>query len=141
MHRRPADLGLATVVEAKGGLDAPVGGAELSAGQKQLFSLVRAVLRRRVTRRETKPEGGLLLLDEISSSADDETERHVRRILEDEFAAYTVVMVTHRREMAVACGRVIVLDEGRVVEDGRPGELLERERGWFRGLCVDGNSR
>jgi ABC-type multidrug transport system fused ATPase/permease subunit len=131
---------LATVVEAKGGLDAPISGAELSAGQKQLFSLARAVLRRRVKRREINTDGGLLLLDEITSGTDAETERRVRKVLEDEFAAYTVVMVTHRREMAVACDRVIVLDAGRVVEDGRPGELLERERGWFRGLWVSGNS-
>lgn len=128
-------------MEVKGGLDAPVSGAELSAGQKQLFSLARAVLRRRVKRRETITDGGLLLLDEITSSADAETERRVRRVLEDEFAAYTVVMVTHRREMAAACDRVVVLDSGTVVEDGRPGELLEREGGWFRGLWVAGNSR
>ena len=128
-------------MNAKGGLDAPVSRAELSGGQQQLFSLARAVLRRRVKRRETNTDGGLLLLDEITSSADAETERRVRRVLEDEFAAYTVVMVTHRREMAVVCDRVIVLDAGRVVEDGRPGELLLRERGWFRGLWVRGNSR
>ncbi|RFU75374.1 abc transporter [Trichoderma arundinaceum] len=133
------DLGLATAIESKGGLGAAANGAELSAGQKQLFSLARVVLRRRVKRRETNIDGGLLLLDEITSSADAETERQVLRVLEEEFAAYTMVMVTHRKEMAMTCDRVIVLDAGKVVEDGRPKELLGREQGWFKRLWVSQN--
>jgi ABC-type multidrug transport system fused ATPase/permease subunit len=129
-----SDLGLLAVVEAKGGLDTPIRGAELSAGQKQLFSLARAVLRRRVKKRTTDVDGGLLLLDEITSSADTETERRVRRLLDVEFKDYTVVMVTHRLEMAMACDRVIVLDTGVVVEDGRPADLLDIETGWFKDL-------
>ncbi|PVH86961.1 putative ABC multidrug transporter [Cadophora sp. DSE1049] len=128
------DLDLLTLVEAKGGLDAPANCAELSSGQKQLFGLARVVLRRLVKIRETGIDGGLLLLDEITSSADAETERRVRRLLDVEFKAYTVMMVTHHKEMAVACDRVVVLDAGRVVEDGEPGDLLEKEGGWFRGL-------
>ncbi|KAI0127028.1 ABC transporter [Xylariales sp. AK1849] len=108
-------LGLATVVKYRGGLDAPVSGAELSAGQKQLFSVARAMLRRRVKKRETNVDGGLLLLDEISSSADAETERQVRKVLEDEFAAYTVVVVTHQPGMVAICDRVIMLHEGKAV--------------------------
>ena len=134
------DLDLADVVEAKGGLEAPASGAELSAGQKQLFGLARVVLRRLVKIRETRIDGGLLLLDEITSSADAETERRVRRLLEVEFAAYTVIMVTHHREMAVACDRVIMLDAGKVVEDGSPEELLNRESGWFRALWENQNT-
>jgi ABC-type multidrug transport system fused ATPase/permease subunit len=134
-----ADFNLAAVVDAKGGLDAPLNGAELSAGQKQLFALARAVLRRRVKMRETGVDGGLLLLDEITSAADTETEAEVGRMLEREFGEWTVVMVTHRREMAVWCDRVVVVDKGRVVEDGRPTELLE-EGGWFRGLWASGSS-
>lgn len=133
------DLGLAPVIEAKGGLEAPVNGSELSAGQKQLLSLARAVLRRRVKLRRTNVDGGLLLLDEITSSADAYTEQRVRTALEEDFGAYTVIMVTHRREMAVACDRAIVIDAGRVVEDGNPRELLDRERSWFKALYSSGN--
>ncbi|KAI1426852.1 ABC transporter [Xylaria sp. FL1777] len=128
------DLDLAAVVTEKGGLDTPISGAELSAGQKQLFSLARLVLRRRVRRRRTGADGGLLLLDEMTSSADAETTRRVRQLLRDEFAAYTVVMVTHHRELATGCDRVIVLDGGMVVEEGNPAELLGREDSWFRRL-------
>ena len=54
--------------------------------------------------------------------------------MEREFGGWTVEMVTHDRGMAVGCGRVVVLDGGCVVEDGRVGELERREGGWFRGL-------
>lgn len=128
------DLDLAPIVAAKGGLDGPINAAELSAGHKQLFNLARAVLRRRVRQRETGADGGLLLLDEITSNTDAETTRQVQMLLRDEFAAYTVVMVTHHREIAVGCDRVIVVDAGMVVEDGSPAELQEREDSWFRKL-------
>lgn len=126
------ELDLAAIVEAKGGLHALVSSAELSGGQKQLYSLARAVLRRRVKMRETNTDGGLLLLDEITSNSDADTERRVLKVLNDEFAAYTVIMVTHRRKMAVACDRVITMNAGNVVEDGTPEELLGREEGWFK---------
>ncbi|KAK3324845.1 ABC transporter [Apodospora peruviana] len=127
-------LALDTLVESKGGLDAPVSSVDLSAGQKQLFSLARAVLRRRVKLRKTGVDGGILLLDEITSSADAETEQRVRKVLEQEFGGYTVVMVTHQQDMAMSCGRVVVIDAGKVVEDGQPDELMNRDGGWFRGL-------
>ncbi|KAI8189652.1 ABC transporter FUM19 [Colletotrichum sp. SAR 10_76] len=128
------DVGLDIAVEEKGGLNAVISGVELSAGQKQLFSVARAVLRRRVRRRETGVDGGLLLLDEITSGADTETEKRVRRILDSEFGAYTVVMVTHRKEMAISCDRVIILDAGEVVEDGSPQVLLAKADGRFKAL-------
>ncbi|KAK0609555.1 P-loop containing nucleoside triphosphate hydrolase protein [Bombardia bombarda] len=136
------DLELATVMEAKGGLTVPIGSwAELSGGQKQLFSVARAVLRRRVKLRKTGIDGGLLLLDEITSSADAETEMKVMKVLGEEFGKYTVVLVTHKREMAMAAERVVVLDKGRVVEMGRPGELLGKEGGWFRRLFEGAGGR
>ncbi|ETS75364.1 hypothetical protein PFICI_12308 [Pestalotiopsis fici W106-1] len=133
-----ADLDLLEVVRSKGGLAAPFVPGELSSGQKQLLSFARAVLRRRVKLRATTDhvDGGLLLLDEITSSTDTETERIVLRLLMDEFANYTVLIVTHRREMAMACDRVMVLDAGRIVEVGQPAELWKRAQGRFRALWL-----
>ncbi|EQB44454.1 hypothetical protein CGLO_16793 [Colletotrichum gloeosporioides Cg-14] len=128
------DVGLHTAVEEKGGLNSVISGVELSAGQKQLFSVARAVLRRRVRRRETGVDGGLLLLDEITSGADTETEKRVLRILDTDFGACTVIVVTHRKEMAMSCDRVIMLDVGEVVEDGAPRVLLEKEGSRFKAL-------
>lgn len=133
-HAVLRDVGIDGVVESKGGIDAPISSSDFSAGQKQLCSLARAVLRRRVKQQKTGIDGGLLLLDEITSNADTETERRVQEILKKEFVSYTVVMVTHRQQLAMASDRVIVLDKGVIMEDGKPNELLQKENGWLRAL-------
>ncbi|KAH7024619.1 uncharacterized protein B0I36DRAFT_366548 [Microdochium trichocladiopsis] len=95
---------------------------ELSVGQRQLFSLARAVLRRRVRKKAMDArgleEGGVLLLDEFTASVDAQTEEQMLDILRREFAAYTVVMVTHSVESARRwCDRVVVMDQGSVVSE------------------------
>ncbi|RGP60633.1 hypothetical protein FLONG3_10802 [Fusarium longipes] len=115
-------------VNDKGSLNAGMSAEDLSAGQKQLFSLGRAILRRRVRDRGEKKQGGLLLLDEVSSSVDRVTDRTMQEIIQDEFESYTIVMVSHRLEMVMKYfDRVVVLDKGSVVEDGDPRELVEKE--------------
>lgn len=80
-------------------------------------------------------DGGVLLLDEISSSVDHDTEVLMHEIIGREFAAYTIVAVAHRLELLVDfVDRVVVLDKGCIVEEGRPRELLEAEGGRFRRL-------
>ncbi|KZL80273.1 abc transporter [Colletotrichum incanum] len=101
-------------VEARGGLDAEMADIGLSAGQKQLFCLARAVLRRR----------GTVLLDEATSNVDHATDEEVRRVLEGELAGATVVEVAHRLEAVVGYDVVVVMHEGRIVEVGNPRELL-----------------
>ncbi|KAH7271040.1 P-loop containing nucleoside triphosphate hydrolase protein [Fusarium solani] len=119
---------LSGFVEDRGGLNAGMSADDLSAGQKQLFSLGRAILRRRVRDRLAGSEkrGGLLLLDEVSSSVDKATDRAMQEIIRDEFESYTIVMVSHRLEMVMDFfDRVVVLDKGAVVESGGPRELVD----------------
>ncbi|KAM0556988.1 hypothetical protein ACHAPJ_005667 [Fusarium lateritium] len=119
---------LSGFVQDKGSLNAGMSADDLSAGQKQLFSLGRAILRRRVRDRLAGGEkrGGLLLLDEVSSSVDKVTDRAMQEIIRDEFESYTIVMVSHRLEMVMDFfDRVVVLDRGTVVESGGPRELAE----------------
>ncbi|KAF4450096.1 hypothetical protein F53441_6740 [Fusarium austroafricanum] len=119
---------LSGFVQDKGSLSADMSADDLSAGQKQLFSLGRAILRRRVRDRLAGSEkrGGLLLLDEVSSSVDKVTDRAMQEIIRKEFESYTIVMVSHRLEMVMDFfDRVVVLDKGTVVESGRPRELVE----------------
>ncbi|RBR23238.1 uncharacterized protein FIESC28_03980 [Fusarium coffeatum] len=131
-------------VNDKGSLNAGMSAEDLSAGQKQLFSLGRAILRRRVRDRGEKNQGGLLLLDEVSSSVDKVTDRAMQEIIRDEFERYTIVMVSHRLEMVMEYfDRVVVLDRGSVVEDGGPRELVEMEGSRFGELWAvehDGKS-
>ncbi|KAG5794653.1 hypothetical protein H9Q69_006287 [Fusarium xylarioides] len=137
---------LAGFVQDKGSLNAGMSADDLSAGQKQLFSLGRAILRRRVRDRLAGGEkrGGLLLLDEVSSSVDKVTDRAMQEIIREEFENYTIVMVSHRLEMVMDFfDRVIVLDRGTVVESGGPRELVETPGSRFSDLWVvehDGRS-
>ncbi|GKU01234.1 abc transporter [Fusarium langsethiae] len=135
---------LANFVNDKGSLNAGMSAEDLSAGQKQLFSLGRAILRRRVRDRGEKKQGGLLLLDEVSSSVDRNTDREMQAIIRGEFENYTIIMVSHRLEMVMKYfDRVVVLDKGSVVEDGEPRELVEIEGSRFGELWAvenDGKS-
>jgi ATP-binding cassette subfamily C (CFTR/MRP) protein 1 len=69
----------------------------------------------------------VVLLDEATSSVDGETERVIKRVLKEEFEGRTVVMVAHRRETILGAEIAVVMDGGRVVEVGRPGELMARD--------------
>ncbi|KAE9363954.1 putative ABC multidrug transporter [Stipitochalara longipes BDJ] len=111
-------------IEARGGLEAGMSAATLSAGQRQLMSLGRALLRRLVRARIVgAADGGILLLDEVSSSVDQETERVMQEIIKAEFANYTVIAVSHRLDMIMDFDRVVIMDTGEIVEVGNPAAL------------------
>ncbi|KAF3352357.1 Protein BCP1 [Verticillium dahliae VDG1] len=105
----------------------------LSAGQRQLFSLGRAILRRRVKDRSLGGRrGGILLLDEVSSNVDRETDRTMQGIIREEFKEYTIIMVSHRLDMAMDFfDDVVVIDKGEVVETGNPRALATLEGSRF----------
>lgn len=138
-------------VAQRDGLDAGMAPDSLSQGQKQLFSLARAILRRRVRARRTGAGAdaekspirgaGVLLLDEVSSSVDVATDKAMQKIIHAEFAGYTIVMVSHRLDMVMDFDQVVVMDAGRVVETGVPRELVEVEASRFRDLWLVGNGK
>ena len=136
-------VGLLEFVLERGGLEAGMNAGTLSAGQRQLLSLGRALLRRRERARRL-PDGagrGILLLDEVSSSVDHETERVMQDIIRGEFGGYTAVAVSHRLDMIMDFNTVVVMDKGEIVEVGNPlvlagggegsrfGELVVASRG------------
>ncbi|KAI7783325.1 hypothetical protein LA080_012080 [Diaporthe eres] len=130
-------------VQDRGGLDAGMSASTLSAGQRQLMSLGRALLRRRIRARNLGmggggSEGGLLLLDEMSSSVDHETERLMQEIIKEEFKEYTIIAVSHRLDMIMDFDRVVVMDTGEVVEVGNPMELAGEMESRFGDLVRAG---
>ncbi|XP_072948487.1 probable multidrug resistance-associated protein lethal(2)03659 [Epargyreus clarus] len=90
------------------------GGGNLSAGQRQLLCLARAVLARRA----------VLVLDEATANVDTETDKHIQETIRTKFADSTVLTIAHRLNTVMDYDRVIVMDKGRVVESGHPYELL-----------------
>ncbi|KAJ1549225.1 hypothetical protein HK405_007493 [Cladochytrium tenue] len=116
-------------------------GGNLSAGKRQLVSLARAVVRRLAVR-EIGGTGGVLVLDEATSSIDATGDAAVQRALRAEFSGcdadrWTVVVVAHRLRTVLDADRVLVMEEGRVVEDGEPGALLATGSGRFWELCSE----
>lgn len=137
-------VGLWTLVDQRGGLLEGLSSDTLSQGQKQLFSLARAVLRCRIRAKDNEAEfgtstgekggGGILLLDEVSSSVDQDTDRAMQRIIKEEFGSYTIVMVSHRLEMVMDFDTVLVMDKGMIVEAGPPRTLVKTDGSRFKEL-------
>ena len=98
------------------GLDTFMGesGARLSGGQRQRIAIARALLRR---------DAPLLLLDEATSALDAESERSVQDALERLMADRTTLVIAHRLATVRAADRIIVLDGGRIVEQGKHADL------------------
>lgn len=118
------EVGLLDTIKEAGGLHAIVAKDTLSQGQKQLFSLAVAVLRARV-REQEGASGGVLLLDEVTSNVDRETEKTIMEVIERVFRGYSVLAVTHSLESVVSFDKVFVMAEGRVVKEGTPESLIK----------------
>ncbi|CAN8098015.1 unnamed protein product [Discula destructiva] len=122
------EVGLLEAVKEAGGLEGNVEKDTLSQGQKQLFSLAIAVLRTRA-REKMGARGGVLLLDEVTSNVDRETEKIIMEVVARVFKEYSVVAVTHSLESVVDFDKVFVMAEGRVVKEGTPQALIKDGEG------------
>ena len=127
-------LGLrASVSSLDDGLDTEVAenGDNFSHGQKQELSLARAVLLR----------PPVVLLDESTSSLDPARENQLHRRLLRAFEHSTVISVAHRLSNLVSYDRILVMGNGRVLEDGKPKELLNKPMGFFMALWRNAGER
>lgn len=97
------------------------GGAILSGGQRQLISFARALL----------ADPRILILDEATSSVDTQTERIIQSALERLFKGRTSFVIAHRLSTITRADMIVVIDKGRITEQGTHAELLERRGHYF----------
>lgn len=116
--RRAADLAHATefIEQMPLGFDTFIGegGARLSGGQRQRLAIARAILK----------DAPILILDEATSALDNESERHIQSALETVMQGRTTFVVAHRLSTIERADRIVVMAEGRVVEQGTHAQLL-----------------
>jgi ATP-binding cassette subfamily B protein len=77
----------------------------------------------------------ILILDEATSSVDTETERQIQAALDRLIAGRTTFAIAHRLSTLKRASRLLVIEEGRITEEGAHEELLAREGGTYRKLC------
>jgi ATP-binding cassette subfamily B protein len=97
-------------------------GGNLSGGQRQLISLARAFL----------SDPRILILDEATSSVDTETEATIQRALDRVLSNRTAFIIAHRLSTIKNATRILVLDQGQIVEQGTHQELLELEGYYYK---------
>jgi len=97
-------------------------GGNISKGQKQLLTIARAMLY----------DARMLILDEATSNVDTTTERHIQRAMRSLMADKTCFVIAHRLSTIQNADKILVIDQGRVVEQGTHGELMARQGAYYR---------
>ncbi|MFO1388544.1 lipid A export permease/ATP-binding protein MsbA [Cellvibrio sp.] len=118
--KRAADLAYATefIEQLPHGFDTQIGegGARLSGGQRQRLAIARAILK----------DAPILILDEATSALDNESERYIQAAMEQVMKGRTTFVIAHRLSTIEHADRIVVMESGKIVEQGTHKELLDR---------------
>lgn len=114
------------IIKLKDGFNTEVGerGVKLSGGQRQRIAIARAILK----------NAPILILDEATSALDSESESLIQKSLETLMKNRTSIVIAHRLSTIAKLDRIIVMNEGRIVENGTHSELLNKKHGIYAKL-------
>ena len=112
------------IVRQPDGYDSVVGerGVGLSGGERQRVSIARAMLR--------NPK--MLVFDEATASVDSETEHLIQDAIEHLISGRTTLMIAHRLSTLAKANKIVVVDNGKIIECGSPEELMEKKGKYYR---------
>lgn len=102
-------------------------GNNYSVGQRQLLSLARALIK----------SSKVIIMDEATANVDPETDARIQQTIRTEFDDSTILCIAHRLRTVIDFNRIMVLDQGKLVEFDTPYNLLMRDNGIFRKMCME----
>merc|ERR1719215_976171 len=116
------------VMDLEGGIEAKVseGGNNFSVGERQVLCLARALLR----------DASIICLDEATANVDPVNDKRIQDILSTQLSECLVLTIAHRLHTILGGDRILVLEKGRLMQNGPPAELIEGE-GIFRELAIE----
>ncbi|KDO34392.1 hypothetical protein SPRG_01528 [Saprolegnia parasitica CBS 223.65] len=103
-------------------------GENFSVGERQMLCMARALLR----------QARIVVMDEATAAIDHETDQNLQRVIRTAFAASTVLTIAHRLDTVLDCDRILVFDQGRLVQCDTPQQLIDDGTGIFYELCTEG---
>lgn len=103
------------------------GGGNLSMGQRQVICIARALI--------CKPK--ILLMDEATANIDYKTDDLIQQLIRKEFENTTVLTIAHRINTIIDYDKIIVLEKGELIEQGKPEDLIKKKGSWFRRVAIE----
>ena len=112
------------IIRQPDGYDSVLGerGVGLSGGERQRLSIARAILK----------DPSILVFDEATASVDSETEHLIQEAIENLISGRTTIMIAHRLSTLRKANKIVVVDNGEIIECGTPEELLEKKGKYYR---------
>ncbi|CAK4630337.1 unnamed protein product [Aphanomyces euteiches] len=103
-------------------------GENYSVGERQMLCMARALLR----------NCRIVVMDEATAAIDHETDQNLQRVIREEFSSSTVLTIAHRLDTVLDADRIMVFDQGRLVQCDSPQTLVSQGEGIFFELCQEG---